>query len=59
MASSSYLTATKSKYRITLEVQVFDDMNPYQIDWNKVLKLEPSERVTSYVEDLSSPDKWH
>ena len=56
--ASSYLAATKSKYRITLELEVFEDMNPHQIDWNKVLKLEPSERVKSYVEDLSTPDRW-
>jgi predicted component of type VI protein secretion system len=55
---SSYLTGTKTKYRITLELEVFDDMNPHQIDWNKVLNLEPAEKVRSYVEDLSTPDRW-
>ena len=53
-----YEQAQKTKYRVTLELEVFGDMDPYQIDWSKVLELEPSEKVKSYVEDLSSPDCW-
>lgn len=56
--SKSYQIATKSKYRITLELEVFEDMNPHQIQWDKVLDLEPAEKVRSYVEDLSTPDRW-
>lgn len=56
--AKSYFAATKSKYRITLELEVFEDMNPHQIQWEKVLDLEPSEKVRSYVEDLSTPDRW-
>jgi hypothetical protein len=56
--ATAYAQVQKSKYRITLELEVFDDMNPHQIDWNKVLDLEPAEKVNSYVEDLSSPDRW-
>jgi hypothetical protein len=56
--SSSYLVGAKTKYRVTLELDVFEDMNPHQIDWNKLLDLEPAEKVRSYVEDLSSPDRW-
>lgn len=55
---SSYLAATKTKYRITLELEVLEDMNPHQIQWEKVLKLEPAEKVSAYVEDLSTPDRW-
>lgn len=56
--ANPYLALTKTKYRITLELEVFEDMNPHQINWDKVLDLEPNERVRSYVEDLSSPDRW-
>lgn len=56
--SVAFMEAQKSKYRVTLELEVFNDMNPHQIDWNKVLELEPAEKVRSYVEDLSSPDRW-
>jgi hypothetical protein len=56
--SKSYMAATKTKYRITLELEVFEDMNPHQIQWDRVLDLEPSERVNAYVESLSTPDRW-
>ena len=49
---------TKTKYRITLELDVFDDFNPRQIAWGKVLDLGGSEHVESYIEDLSNPVRW-
>ena len=58
LMSKAYLAGTKTKYRITLEVEVLEDMNPHQIQWEKVLKLEPAESVRAYVEDLSTPDRW-
>jgi predicted component of type VI protein secretion system len=58
MATSSYLAGQKSKYRITLELNVMEDFNPHQIDWNKVLDLQGNEQVNSYTEDLSKPDRW-
>ena len=56
--SKSYLAGTKTKYRVTLELEVLEDMNPHQIQWDKVLQLEPAESVHAYVEDLSTPDRW-
>ena len=56
--SVSYYNSAKSKYRITLELDVNDDFNPQQIDWGKVLDLGGNERVESYVEDLSNPVRW-
>ena len=58
MATSSYLAGQKSKYRITLELNVMEDFNPHQIDWNKVLDIQGNEQVNSYTEDLSKPDRW-
>jgi len=55
---NAYLSTIKSKYRVTLEIEVFEDMNPHQIQWDKMLELEPGEKVTAYVEDLSTPDRW-
>jgi hypothetical protein len=55
---SSYLSAQKQKYRVTLELDVLPDMNPHQIQWEKLLELEPGENVKSYIEDLSTPDFW-
>lgn len=53
LMSQSYLVAQKNKYRITLELDVMNDFNPHQIDWNKLFDLESNEKVKSYVEDLS------
>ena len=49
---------TKSKYRITLELDVFDDFNPRQIAWDKVLDIGDNEHIESYIEDLSNPVRW-
>ena len=57
MAVSNYYGA-KSKYRITLELDVLDDFNPKQINWGKVLDLQCNESVESYIEDMSNPVSW-
>tara|TARA_Y100001938_G_C7748160_1_gene262593 strand:+ start:35 stop:229 length:195 start_codon:yes stop_codon:yes gene_type:complete len=54
----SNIYGTKTKYRITLELDVFDDFNPHEIAWDKVFKLEDDERVESYIEDMSNPLRW-
>ena len=54
MTVSTYY-GTKSKYRITLELDVLDDFNPRQIDWRKVLQIEENESCDCYIEDVDSP----
>ena len=54
MAVSNYY-GTKSKYRITLELDVLDDFNPRQIDWRKVLQIEENEDLDCYIEDVDLP----
>ena len=48
----------KSKYRITLELDVLDDFNPRQIDWRKVLDIQDNEHIESVIEDLNNPVSW-
>lgn len=55
--SATYLSQ-KTKYRITLELDVMDDFCPSNIDWTKVMDLEDGERIEAYVEDLSVPDRF-
>ena len=51
--------AQKQRYRITLDIEVLDDFDPHQINWEDLFELEGSERVIdSYVEDLSTPVRW-
>ena len=54
----SYIQCTDQRYRITLDITVEDDFNPQQIDWRKVLQLEPNESVESVTEDMSNPVSW-
>lgn len=54
----SYNFGQKAKYRVTLELDVMDDFNPHQIDWEKVLDVQGSETISAYVENLSAPDTW-
>ena len=51
----SYSYGQKTKYRITLELDVQDDFNPRQIDWRKVLQIEENEELDCYIEDIDSP----
>jgi len=48
----------KTRYRITLDLNVIDDFNPMDIDWEKLLGIEGGESVEVYVEDLSTPDYY-
>ena len=50
--SISYSLAQKKSVRITLELEVMDDFNARQIDWEKLFELEPNETVSAYIEDL-------
>ncbi len=56
--SVSNIYGQKSKYRITLELDVLDDFNPRQIDWRKVLDMQDNETVESVIEDLNIPVSW-
>mgnify|MGYP003305168334 CR=1 FL=1 len=46
---------TKTKYRITLELDVLDDFNPREIDWRKVLDMQEIEDCKCYIEDVDLP----
>jgi hypothetical protein len=50
--SVAYQQARKQKVRITLELNVFEDFNARDIDFEKLFKLEPSESVDVYVEEF-------
>ena len=56
--SLAFQQAQKVRYRVTLELNVFDDMDPHQIDWEKLFQLEPAESVSAYVENLNAPERW-
>ena len=53
-----YKQDTKSKYRITLEIEALSDFNPHQIDWHKLLEIQDNESCESIIEDMSNPVSW-
>ena len=57
--SVAFSQAQKQRYRITLDLEVMEDFNPHQIDWEGYSNSKGSERVVdSHVEDLSNPVRW-
>jgi hypothetical protein len=57
--SVAFHQAQKQKYRVTIELEVLNDFDPHNLDWEKIFGLEPAEKVSAYVEDLSTPDEHH
>ena len=57
MTVSNYY-GQKTKYRITLELDVLDDFNPRDISWEKLFDLQDNESVESVIEDLQDPVSW-
>ena len=54
----SYYNAQKNRYRITLELDVHDDFNPRDINWDKMFQINEDETVEAYIEELDIPDNW-
>ena len=55
--SIAYLQGQKQRIRVTLELEVYEDFDARNINWERLFNLEGDERVDAYVEDLSS--WWH
>ena len=55
----SNIYGQKTKYRITLELDVQDDFNPRQIDWKKVLEIQENESCDFYIEDVDLPLNYY
>ena len=55
----SNIYGLKTKYRITLELDVQDDFNPRQIDWRKVLQINENEELDCYIEDIDLPFDYY
>jgi len=54
---SVYTLAQKTRYRVTLDIEAFNDFDPHNIDWNKLFDLQGDESCEAYVENLSA-DIW-
>lgn len=56
--SKVYTKAQKQRFRITLELDVLEDFNPRDINWERLFELEPAEKVSAYIEDLNRDPVW-
>ncbi len=48
-----YTQAQQQKYRVTLEFDVYEDFDPYNIEWKKLFEIESDESLDIHIEDLS------
>ena len=54
----SYYNSQSQRIRITLDLDVLDDFNPRDINWDKVFELGGNEYVEAYIEELDVPESW-
>ena len=54
----SYYNSQRQRIRITLDLDVLDDFNPRDINWDKVFELGGNEYVEAYIEELDGPESW-
>ena len=50
--SVAYQSAQKQRVRITLDLNVLNDFNARDIDFEKLFELEPTENVEVYIEEF-------
>ena len=58
MSSPNYVT--KRKYSVTLDFDVYEDFNPYEIQWNKLFQIEGQENLDVEIRDITDlfDDTW-
>jgi hypothetical protein len=44
--------AQKTRYQIVLDLEVYDDFDPKQIDWHELLKIEGGEELHATIKEL-------
>ena len=52
MSSPNSNYVTKRKYSVTLDFDVYEDFNPYEIDWNKIFQIEGQEHLDVNIKNL-------
>ena len=50
VSSPNYVS--KRKYSVTLDFDVYEDFNPYEIDWNKIFQIEGQEHLDVNIRNL-------
>jgi len=50
MSSPQFIT--KKKYSVTLDFDVYEDFNPYEIEWKKLFQIEGQEQLDVNIKNL-------
>ena len=50
MSSPQFIT--KKKYIVTLDFDVYEDFNPYEIEWKKLFQIEGQEQLDVNIKNL-------
>ena len=56
MPSPNSQIVSKKRYQITLDFDVYEDFNPYEIQWNKLFQIEGQEHLDVDIRDISDFD---
>ena len=51
-AMSSPQFVSKRKFSITLDFDVYEDFNPYEIEWKKLFQIEGQEQLDVNIKNL-------
>ena len=57
MSSNNSNLIHKKKFQVTLEFDVYEDFNPYEIQWNKLFLIEGQEHLDVEIRDITD-DTW-
>ena len=60
MTSSHSQYITKKRYSVTLDFDVYEDFNPYEIQWKKLFQIEGQENLDVEIRDITDlfDDTW-
>tara|TARA_R100001443_G_scaffold7899_1_gene17218 strand:- start:446 stop:661 length:216 start_codon:yes stop_codon:yes gene_type:complete len=56
MSSNNSNLISKKRFQITLDFDVYEDFNPYEIQWNKLFQIEGQEQLDVNIKDISDID---
>ena len=56
MSPSNSSLISKKRFQVTLDFDVYEDFNPYEIQWNKLFQIEGQEQLDVDIRDISDFD---
>ena len=60
MPSPNSQIVSKKRFQVTLDFDVYNDFNPYEIQWNKLFQIEGQENLDVEIRDITDlfDDNW-